>query len=120
MLRIPKRTMLSLLTATFVVAATSPSLAQVNQIFSFSGQPGTQVEFPFFAEGSISDFTINATFDNLGNYVFASDLLFAVVAPNGNAVEFGGGERRHVGLHQGWEVHYLAIRCQRQPYLRSG
>lgn len=81
----------SVLGGAIVLASAVAVRADVSVPISYSGPAGVTIQSSFEGVGSIGDFSISVDFDNLGNFVFASDLLFAIVAPNGNAVEFGGG-----------------------------
>lgn len=83
--------MLIMVTLVSAVSAATPVIAAVTLNFSFTGTSSTPpVEETVDAQGTLNNFSIDVTFDNLGNFVFASDLLIGIVAPNGAAVEFGG------------------------------
>lgn len=80
-----------LIAAIFIASlATSTARADVSTLFA-SILDSTNTEFyPVNAQGSISSFSINVNFNNLGGQNWSGDLLIGVVAPNGATVEFGG------------------------------
>lgn len=70
--------------------ATATARADLNVPVNLSGPAGTTSETTVVGQGSVTNFSINVTFNNLGNFVYASDLLVGIIAPNGAAIEFGG------------------------------
>ncbi|HPF37801.1 MAG TPA: dockerin type I domain-containing protein [Phycisphaerae bacterium] len=72
------------------LAVTAAANADLSRGFGFGGTPGHIFESPFDASGTVNNVTIQVDFDNWDNFVYASDLLVAIVAPNGQGVEFGG------------------------------
>ncbi len=75
--------------AILTIAATAP--ADHTQPFSVSGPASALVQYDATLGGTLREINVTCEFDNQGNFVFASDLILGIVAPNGNAIEFGGG-----------------------------
>lgn len=86
--RAPAQLMLAGILSTLALAATAD--ANVNVPVSLSGPAQATAEITTVGEGAVNNFSINVTFNNQGNFVYASDLIIGIVAPNGAAVEFGG------------------------------
>ena len=62
-----------------------------NVSFNHAGSGGESIEIPFEFDGQPGQLTLSATYLNLRNdLTWASDLLVAIVDPNGQAIELGG------------------------------
>ena len=64
-------------------------LADIPQNAAFAGNSGDVEDIAFLASGSLSSVTIGVTYNNQGNFAFASDLVIGIVDPSGNAIEIG-------------------------------
>ncbi|MCB9850200.1 MAG: VCBS repeat-containing protein [Phycisphaerales bacterium] len=84
------RIILAIVAAACVMGIARQARATAGTAVSYSGLPGSALGTSFDAYGNITSFSVSVDFDNLGNFVYASDLLIGIVAPNGNRVEFGG------------------------------
>ncbi|MBK8270869.1 MAG: hypothetical protein IPK83_22190 [Planctomycetes bacterium] len=85
-----RRIPLQLLVVVAVAGLCAAARADLNVPVSLSGPAGATSESAVEGQGSVTNFSISVTFNNLGNFVYASDLIVGIVAPNGAAIEFGG------------------------------